>query len=103
MTATHVRTAKKAHVFVEEDAEGRAKRELLIFWGMHPNAKFDKSAISYALGCTRTEIERALVGLLETGLVDQCVSNGVTLYSLTRNEEKRHPILTYATHGHDWW
>jgi len=102
MIVSHIPTEEKATCRPEENTDSRVSREFLVFWSMHPNAKFNKAAIRYALDFTKLEIEMALATLVETGLVDQHVSNGVTLYSLTTNEEKRKPIIAYTTHSHHW-
>ena len=87
--------------FLEQHGNNRVKRELLAFWGMHPNAKFGRRAICYALDCSKLEAERALRALVNAGLVDTHMNNGLTLYSLTRNEAKRRAVLELATLGWD--
>ena len=86
-----------------ERGTDRVKRELLLFWGTHSNARFDWPTICYALEGNGVELERALSGLVASGLVDVCVQNGQTFYSLTTNEERRRPIVELATPGHNWW
>ena len=78
------------------------KRELFLFWGMHPNAKFSKPIINYTLDCNKRELESELKAMVEAGLVEVYIQNGVTLYSLTTNEERRRPILEFARHNYDW-
>ena len=78
------------------------KRELLLFWGMHPNAKFSKSIIIYILDCNKRELETVLQAMVEAGLVETHIQNGVALYSLTTNEERRRPILEFARRNYDW-
>ena len=90
--------------FLDRYGNNRVKRELLLFWGMHPNAKFNRSAICYAVGCNKLDAERALMTMVEEGLLDTYPNgNGVTLYSLTRNDERRRPVLELATLGWDQW
>ena len=78
------------------------KRELFLFWGIHPSAKFSKPIISYALDCNKRELEIVLQAMVEGGLVETHIQNGVTLYSLTTNEKKRRTILEFARHNHNW-
>ncbi len=66
---------------------------------MHPNTRFDSKAISYTLDCFKLDVETALEAMVAEGLVDGCTSNGVSLYSLTRNEDSRQPILELANLG----
>lgn len=89
--------------FLEEHGNDRLKSGLLLFWGMHPNAKFDKKVICYALDCNKLDAERALRAMVEEGLLDKHICNGLILYSLTTNQERRHPIMTLATLGWDRW
>jgi len=84
-------------------AQNGLVRELLLFWGMHPNAKFDRKAICYALDYSKLDTERALRIMIEEGLLDSHSRNGVTLYSLTKDEERRRPVLELAALGRDRW
>lgn len=76
------------------------KRDLYLFWGMHPRARFSMSIISYVLDCNKRDLEVMLQTMVEAGLVETHIQNGVTLYSLTANEEKRRAILEFARHDH---
>ena len=72
------------------------KRELYLFWSRYPNVKFGRSAIKIAVACSMMEMDRALKAMVGDGLVETHIRNGVTLYSLTMNEEKRRPFLEFA-------
>jgi hypothetical protein len=85
---------------VERQGSNRLKREVMLFWGMHPNGKFDRATICYALDYNNLDIDRELVALVQAGLVDIEIHDGVPLYSLTTNEEKRRPIVEWASPGH---
>jgi hypothetical protein len=67
---------------------------------MHPNGKFDRATICYALDYNSLDFDRELEALVQTGLVDIEIQGGVPLYSLTTNEEKRRPIVEWASPGH---
>ena len=69
---------------------------------MHPNAKFSKPIINYTLDCNKRELESELKAMVEAGLVETHIQNGVALYSLTTNEEKRRTILEFARYSHNW-
>jgi hypothetical protein len=88
---------------MEEHGDNRVKMGLLLFWGCHPNAKFASNAICYALDCTKLEMDRGLKALVEAGLVDTHILNGVTFYSLTSNDERRRPVLDLAALNWDRW
>lgn len=89
--------------FLQKHGDNGAKRELLLFWGLHPNARFDKKAICYALDYSKLETERALKTMVKEELLDEHTDNCVILYSLTRNEEKRRQVLELAALGWDRW
>jgi hypothetical protein len=78
----------------------RLKRDLMLFWGLHHNGKFDERTIGYALDYDTLDIERELQALVESGIIDKNIEEGVTLYSLTLDEEKRRPIVEWARPGH---
>jgi len=77
------------------------KRDLYLFWGMHPNAKFSRPVISYVMDCNKKELDVVLQAMVEAGIVEMQVQNGMTLYSLTTNEGIRKTILEFARHSHD--
>ncbi len=89
--------------FLQKQGDNRVKRGLLLFWGMHPSAKFDGKGICYALDYSKLDTERALSTMVEEGLLGKHTSNGVILYSLTTDEEKRRPILELASLSWDRW
>lgn len=97
-------TEEDLYSFLEEHGNNRVKRELLAFWGRHPDAKFSRLVICYALDCSKLETKGTLKLMVEKGLLDEnSTNNGVTLYSLTRNEEKRRPVLELAALEWDNW
>ena len=89
--------------FLEEYGNNRVKREVLFFWGCHPNTKFTRHIICYALDCSKLEVDRELKALVEAGLVDIHILNGATFYSLTANEERRRPVLELASLDWGQW
>jgi len=103
METLTVTTQEELYHFLEEYGNNRVKRELLSFWGRHPEAKFSRYAICFALDCGKLEVEKALRAMVDGGLVDNHTNNGLTLYSLTKNEEKRRPVLELAALDWDQW
>jgi hypothetical protein len=83
-----------------ERGDNPIKRELYFFWGIHPNAKFSRPIIDFALDCNMRDLDSALEAMVTAGLLDTNIQNGVTIYSLTKNEERRRPILEFAKHSH---
>jgi len=98
METANVSTEEGLYRFLEEYGNNRVKRELLAFWGKHPNARFTRWAI-YGLDWSKLEANRGLSALVGGGVVDTHSHNGLTFYSLTNNEEKRRPVLELATLG----
>ena len=103
METLTVSTEESLYRFLEEYGRNREERELLAFWGMHPNARFTRYAICYGLDCNKQEANRALMALVEQGIIDTSSSNGLIFYSLTKNEEKRRPVVELAALGWDQW
>ena len=103
MVASNILKEESLYRFLEEHGDNQVKRRLLLFWSCHPNAKFARNAISYALDSSKLEVDKALRVLVEVGLVDTHIINGVTFYSLTANEERRRPVLELLALGWDQW
>lgn len=100
MAAPHVSTEEEFLRFLGDCATDRLKRELLAFWGRHPNARFSRGVICCALDFARLDVDRALKQMVETGLVELWTQNDSTpLYSLTTDEEIRHLALEAASLG----
>jgi hypothetical protein len=96
-------TEKSLEGFLQEHGNNRVRMELLLFWALHPNARFDRRAIGYALDCSKSDTEKGLKAMAEEGLLDENSCNGVTLYSLTTNIERRQPVLELAKLSwHQW-
>jgi len=89
--------------FLQEYGDSRVKRELLLFWGMHPNARFDRRAICYALDCNKLDAERALTTMVGEGLLEETRCNGVALYQLTTIDERRRSVLELAALNWEQW
>lgn len=89
--------------FLQEHGDSRVKRELLLFWGMHPNARFDRRAICYALDCNKLEAEKALRAMVGEGLLEERTGNGVALYLLTTDDERRRSVLELAALSWEQW
>jgi len=77
----------------DEQGDNRLKKELLAFSNRHPNGKFTASTISCALDYRKVEVKKALEEMVKTGLIDAYIESGLTLYSLTKDENKRELVL----------
>ena len=72
----------------------------MFFWGMHSKGRFDERTICYALDHELLDVDRELQVLVDAGIVEKEVENGVGLYWLTMNEAKRRSIVEWASPGH---
>ena len=79
------------------------KSELYLFWSRYPNAKFGRSAIRIDMSCSMMEMDRVIKDMVRDGLLETYIQNGMTLYALTTNEEKRRIILEYSRHGYNFY
>jgi hypothetical protein len=83
--------------FLDRYGNTRAKQELLLFWVLHPNARFSRLAVLSAMECSRLDVEKALASLIDDNLLDVCSENGQTTYSLTTNEDIRRMVSLLNT------
>jgi hypothetical protein len=89
--------------FLQKYGDNWIKREFLFFWISHPNTKFSKKAIGYNLTSSNLDVEATLNTMVEEGLINKNISNGVALYSLTLNQERRRLITELANLGWYRW
>ena len=80
---------------IEKDNENRHSLELLRFFSAHPNARFNRLAVIQAQNENEREfeVERALVHLINEGIVKVTIENSAKLYALTEDESKRRWVL----------
>jgi len=83
--------------FFDRYGTTRAKQELLLFWALHPNAKFSRLAILSAMECSKLDMERALASMVDDDLVEVRSYSGLTTYSLTSNENIRQMVALLST------
>jgi len=69
-----------------EGKRTRLDRELATFWLRHPNSKFAKSTLGYALDRGKLDMDKALRFMIGSGLIEEHVRHGTTFYSM----KKRH-------------
>jgi hypothetical protein len=84
-------------VFLNRYGNTRAKQELLLFWVLHPNARFSRLAVLSAMECSRLDVEKALESMTDDNLVDVCSENRLTTYSLTKNDDIRRMVSLLGT------
>jgi hypothetical protein len=87
--------------FVQEYAPDRLRLDLLGFWGRHPNARFSSRAVCCALDCNKRDAELALKELVDAGILDACVENGMRFYCLTTQAAMRDPVTELGSLGWD--
>ena len=97
MTVLDSRTTADLRALMSRYGDNRAKRELLLFWALHPRARFSRLAILCATECSRSDVDEALRTTVETGLVDIQCHNGSPVYSLTSNEDVRRVLAVLST------
>ncbi len=83
--------------FLKTNGGTRAKQEVLLFWALHPNARSSKLAVLSAAECSRIDVERALMDMVNDELVDTHCDNGLVTYSLTSNEDIRRMMALFGT------
>jgi hypothetical protein len=83
--------------FIDRCGDTRAKQELLLFWALHPDARFSRLAILSALECSKLDAEKALTYMVDIELVNTHSDRGVTTYSLTLSEKIRQMLAQLNT------
>ena len=87
-------------VFLERYGDTRAKQEAILFWALHPNARFSRLAVLSAMECSKLDAERALAHMVNNELVNMRSDNGLTIYSLTPSENIRQMLAQFS--ALDW-
>jgi hypothetical protein len=72
--------------FVKEFGQDLNSLELLLFFSRHPNARFNRTATLHAVNSRSFDTGIALKRLIEKKIVVTYSENGITLYSLTKEE-----------------
>ncbi|HEY42259.1 MAG TPA: hypothetical protein G4O18_10475 [Dehalococcoidia bacterium] len=83
--------------FLNRYGDTRAKQELLLFWGLHPDARFSRLAVLSAMECSRLDVEKALKSMANDNLIDMRSDSGLITYSLTTNENIRQMVALLST------
>jgi hypothetical protein len=62
------------------------KLRLLLFWGRHPQAKFNIDCIAHVLDVTRHHLREIMQGLISDGMInEQYCTSGIAHYSLNHD------------------
>jgi hypothetical protein len=72
--------------FIKNFANDLCSLELLMFFGRHPNARFNRTAVLRAISAKRFDTGIALKHLMDQKLVITFFENGITLYALSKEE-----------------
>jgi hypothetical protein len=81
-----IKIEDKLYIFIQTFCDDLCGLELLLFFSRHPNARFNRSAISHAVLSKRFDTGIALKKLIDNHLIVVYLENNVTLYSLTKEE-----------------
>jgi hypothetical protein len=89
--------------FVKEFSDDLCCLELLLFFSRHPNAKFNRTAVIHAVATRKFDAGNALRHLIDKKIVVTSCENGLTLYSLTK-EEPAHSLAAQmvSIDQHQW-
>jgi hypothetical protein len=83
----------KLRNFINEFSEDLCSLELLLFFSRHPHARFNCTAVLHALTTKKFDTNTALQVLVAKKIVVSCHENGITLYTLTK-DEPAHSLAT---------
>jgi hypothetical protein len=79
--------------FIKDFCDDLNSLELLVFFSRHPNARFNRTVVVHALTSKHFDSGIALKRLIDRKLVVATIENGMTLYSLTK-EEPSHSLAS---------
>jgi hypothetical protein len=93
----------KVSNFIKSFADDLCSLELLLFFSRHPNARFNRSAVTHALTTKQYDTGVALKRLTEQKLIIICLEHGITLYALTKEEPARSLALELINIDQKQW
>jgi hypothetical protein len=75
---------------------------LLRFFVVHPQERYSELAITYAVDVRgdKPDIQQALIQMVNEGILQKNIDNGINFYRLTREESVRQVVLEMAEF--DW-
>ena len=87
MTTAGITMAEELCQFIEQYADSYHCLELFRFFGGYPHAKFSELAVVHALNSDHGEsyIKKALIQLVDKGVIRRSVNNNIPLYSMTED------------------
>jgi DNA-binding transcriptional regulator PaaX len=93
--ATRQQTQPCLGQMVKKLLNDRCSLTLLRFFVAHPNGRFSKLAIVHAIddNHNKPEVEKALMHMVDEGLLVLNIENEVSFYQLTHEEPTRQSIL----------
>jgi len=102
-TVREIQIEDKLGLFIQQFSADLCSLELLIFFGRHPHARFNSTAILHASPSKRFDTNASLRLLVEKKVVISNFENGIFLYSLTK-EEPSHSLVTQLVNiDHSQW
>lgn len=74
--------------FLKENEFTGLRLKLLLFWGKHPEARFNLDGIAHVMEITRHHLQEMLKELIDKGLInEQYCASGIAHYSLNHDHE----------------
>jgi len=89
--------------FIHEFCDDLSVLELLLFFGRHPHARFNRTVVLHAISSKRFDTALALKKLIDKNLVVIYNENNIILYSLTKAEPAHSLTTQLLTGGQSQW
>ncbi len=89
--------------FIKDYCDDLNTLQLLLFFSRHPNAHFNRSALTQYLDSRHFDAGTSLKKLMEKKIIVVKQENGIHLYSLTREETSRGLALQMLTIDQAQW
>jgi len=102
-TVRDIQIEEKLNSFIKEFSQDLCSLELLLFFSRHPHARFNRTAVLHASTAKNYDTNAALKVLVDKKIVISHIENGVTLYTLTKNEPAHSlAIQLVSIDQHQW-
>jgi hypothetical protein len=89
--------------FIHEFCDDLSVLELLLFFGRHPHARFNRTVVLHAISSKRFDTALALKKLIDKKLVVTYTENNLALYCLTKNEPAHSLTAELLKVGQNQW
>ena len=97
MDASDFQVELDLNAFLNKYGNTHARQEILLFWALHPHARFNRLAVLSAIDCSKLDARKTLDDMVSDKLVEINTDSGIDTYSLTSDGNIRKLITLIRT------